>query len=200
MPVDNKTTGAIFLAIIIIATLASAFDFSEPEPKINSTIEDSKAALEMINEIRIDNGSNPIDFDERAYWLALHQCKDMEKYNYVYHTNPETLEWVASWKEDYGFTKDDYPVDNIYFNTEYTYADYNQLNIMDVSNEANTWWIESPGHYFNIMYPTHRSGAVVVYRDTVIFIGVNTDGYGSDYLEPRNYEYWEINKRYYKGY
>jgi len=203
--VKKVKTGLLIVALIIVGTVVFVLNCSAAGDtsaiKINSTIEDSRAALEWINEIRVDNGSAPIKFDERAYWLAMHQCKDMEDYNYYYHTNPETLEWVASWKADYGFYEDEYPVDNLACNTIFTYANYNDENLYsEVEAYAITGWIESPGHYYNLVYPHHKSGAFVIYRDTAVFIGVNTDGYGSEYMEPLSYVDMEIENRYYKGY
>lgn len=199
--------GKLLYGTIIIIFLAFFIFSSNGEGeqshsvKINSTIEDSKQALQKINEIRVNNGVDPIAFDERAYWLALVRCLDMEEYNYYYHTNPYTLEWCDAIKSGFDFSDDESLAENLNINVGYTYANYNEDGLLDeFTDGAIESWIDSPGHYFNLVFPNHKSGAVVVYRDTIIFYGVNTDGYGSEYLEPLDYEDEEIKNRYYKGY
>lgn len=204
---ESYNYGKIIYAVVVLLCLVLFFysTSAEEQPpipiKFNSTIEDSKIALQKINEVRIDNGSTPIEFDERAYWLALARSLDMQEYNYYYHTNPYTFEWVETIKADYGFAPYESPAENLNWCGDFTYADYNEPGLhSEFIDVVISSWIESPGHYFNIMYPNHKSGAIVIFRDTVIFYGINEDGYGSDYSEPLEHEVPGIEDRYYKGY
>ncbi|RLI76091.1 hypothetical protein DRO97_01685 [Archaeoglobales archaeon] len=147
--------------------------------KENSTIEDSKKAIDKINEIRKSYGRNPINFDKRAYNLALARAKDMVENEYFDHVNPKTGECAVSIRFKYGFNSNEYVAENIFgkfYGSSYKdYASYSS----GIEEEAIESWMTSRGHRYNLLFPNHYAGAMACYHSACVFIGVNHD-YFSD--------------------
>jgi len=143
--------------------------------KENSTIEDSKKAIEKINEMREKYGRKPIKFDERAYRLALARAKDMVENEYFDHVNPKTKECAVSIRFKYGFKPNEYVAENIFGEFEgYSFEEFSYY-YTGIEEKAIQSWMDSRGHRYNLLYPNHYAGAVACYRGACVFIGVNHD-------------------------
>lgn len=126
--------------------------------------EASKTAFEYINEKRSENGIDSIQWDERAYNLALDRSKDMNNRNYIDHVTPEG-KCVVHMKSQYGFSGSEDIAENVAQGTRFKGA-------VDL-------WMMSRGHRFNLLYQNHKAGAIACYYNVCTFLGVNRDNFGS---------------------
>lgn len=142
--------------------------------KKNSTIQDSMKAIAEINEIRKQYGRRPIEFDIRAYNLAMARAKDMVERHYFDHVSP-TGECAVTMRFDFGFGSNEYVAENCYAE----YYDYNEFKgySSGIEERAVKSWMESRGHRYNLLYPNHYAGAVACYEGVCVFLGVNNDGF-----------------------
>lgn len=145
----------------------------------NSTLENSKTALDYINSIRESYGKNPIKFDPRAYVLAVIRAKEMRDNNYINHVNPYNGICVNNLKRGYGFGFSEYLGENIYGNIDYLDSGCTKVEVKPMQNVIDAW-MESRGHRYNLLYEGHVSGAVGCYKNVCVFLGVNKDGFGSE--------------------
>lgn len=127
--------------------------------------EASKSAFDYINEIRSENGLRSINWDERAYKLALFRSKDMNDRNYFDHVSPEG-KCVVNLKGEYGFSGSESLAENLAQGARF--------------ESAVDLWMTSRGHRFNLLYSTHKSGAIACYYNVCTFLGVNYDDFGSE--------------------
>ena len=156
-----------------------------------STKEDSKSAIQYINQIRQKNGKNPISFDERVFELAVARAKDMREYNYLDHTNPTTGTCPDNLKRDFGFRNNEYLSENANGNPEYSEDRCTEIEYRSM-NEVIDSWMESRGHRYNLLYNEHTAGAVGCYKNMCTFLGLNRDRFGEGcYTGDEGLAYWE---------
>lgn len=155
---DNQTS-SIFSNIPIFK--------SESERK-----EECMVAFNRLNEIRGNYGKSTINWDDRAYTLAVARSKDMYERNYFDHVTPEGT-CVKDMKSNYGFSNSEYLAENA---GGMSY--YRKGNVAGDCYEALEGWTTSRGHRYNLLYDMHNSGAIGCYYEICIFLGVHTDPYG----------------------
>ena len=130
-------------------------------------METAKEQMVLINDIRTSHGVPPIQFDERAYRLALARVHDIIEYDYpIAHTNPFTGTCPDNMKHRYGFARHEYVAENVGSG----YSGY---------EENINGWMGSPGHKTNLLWPTHYGGAVACDKGICVFLGTNQDRYGA---------------------
>lgn len=137
----------------------------EPVVPAPTGVASSETNLDLVNELRQEHGRPPIEFDPRAYDLALARVRDIAEYGYFDHTNPVTGSCPDSMKGSYGFGDGEYAAENLAAG-------------VSSPDEAVRLWMGSQGHRYNLLYTEHRSGAAVCLDHTCAFLGVNTDGFG----------------------
>lgn len=168
--------GLIILLLLIL--LVYAWDRVEDMigwKKLNSTIEDSKEAINYINELRVKEGRRPIVWDKRAYEFAIYRAKDMVTKQYFDHISPSGESILnQSLRERFGFKWYEALCENIYMEPGWdfdpinpTFRDYYH-NIEKVAIDC---WMDSPGHRANMMNPKLEGGAVACYKACCVFIG-----------------------------
>lgn len=145
-----------------------SFFRSEPERK-----DQCMASFDKLNKIRKDNGKREISWDDRAYNLAVSRAKDMYDRNYFDHVTPEG-KCAEDFKREYGFSGNEYLAENL---GGMSY--YSKGNVAGNCDESLNGWLESRGHRYNLLYTTHRSGAIGCYHEICVFFGVNRDGFGA---------------------
>ena len=142
--------------------------YTPPERK-----EESKKAFGYVNQVRKQYNRRPMEWDDNLYDLAVSISKDMVKRNYFDHVTPEG-KCIKDFKADYGFS--DYNVaENIGGMTHYENGD----PVSDTSvTEAVDKWLNSRGHRYNLLYPSHTKGAIGCYKAICVFLGANQEYYG----------------------
>lgn len=65
------------------------------------TLQDSQEAFEYLNEKRIENGLNPMTWDDNVYHLTLYKVTDMYTRGYFDHEDPDN-KCVEDYKEQFG--------------------------------------------------------------------------------------------------
>lgn len=150
-----------------ISDIGKAFK-SEPERKDECT-----KTFEKLNNARINEGKKSINWDDRAYNLAVARSKDMYERNYFDHVTPEG-KCVDDFKIQYGFGNYEFLAENAGGMSSYSKGD-----VAGNCDEALNGWLESRGHRYNLLYSTHVSGAIGCYYETCVFLGVNNDGFGA---------------------
>lgn len=143
--------------------IANITEFFESKP---TSIDESKAAIDYINQLRVDAGRNKIVFDARVYDLALARVRDTIEYDYFDHTNPITGTCPDSMKKDYGLRSNEYAAENL--GSGYS-SEISAIN----------GWMGSQGHRYNLLYSTHTAGAVACEKSVCAFLGLNNDLFGS---------------------
>ena len=132
------------------------------EKRYQDEKERSMESIHLINAIRRSNGMDSIQFDARAFDLALARVNDLKEYDYFKHTNPFTGTCPDNMKFDYGFGSNEYPAENLGMSGGY------------LSHEdAIEMWMGSQGHKRNLLWPTHISGAIACESGYCSFLGVN---------------------------
>lgn len=138
--------------------------------------EESKKALDYVNQIRHENNRQFLEWDDNLYELAVFRSEDMEKRGYFDHVTPEG-KCVKDFKAHYNLSQ--YNIaENVGGMTHY--EDGNPIPETSV-NEAVDSWLTSRGHRYNLLYPSHVKGAIGCYKSICVFLGANTEYYGLGY-------------------
>jgi uncharacterized protein YkwD len=135
--------------------------------------EECMKTFDYLNELRRSERINSLEWDERAYNLAVARSKDMYERNYFDHVTPEG-ECAETMKTGYGFKNYEYLAENAGGMTYYAGG-----SVVGNCDEALDGWLNSRGHRYNLMYYGHVSGAIGCYNHICIFYGVNHDEFGS---------------------
>ena len=136
-----------------------------------TTIDESKKDIDYINNLRVANGVNPIQFDSRVYNLALARVRDMDKYSYLDHTNPQTGTCAYSIKSQFGLNSNEFVAENAYGYFVNGQGEYHS----GIETDAMNSWMTDRGHKYNMLYP-HISGAVACSSGGhCVFEGLNHD-------------------------
>jgi len=135
---------------------------NEEHLKNNSTVEDSKRALEYLNRVRAEHGYSPLKFDLRAYNLAMARVRDMYEYHYFDHVNPYTKLSPADLKFEYGFSTSEHICENIFL---FVGGYFNGLEESAIDS-----WMVSKGHKRNLLQS--KAGAVACFEYYCVFIGL----------------------------
>ncbi len=134
--------------------------------KSNSTEADSAAAIEYLNQIRVQNGVEPVAYNSSLFQLALVRAKDMAGYKYLDYTNPFTGSCADSMRPRYGFGPGEYVVENA-FGREGGYTH-------DIEQKAIDSWMTQPGNRWLLLYP-HKAGAIACADGYCSFLGLTPD-------------------------
>ncbi len=140
---------------------------------------ESIEATDYLNKIREKNGRSPVKWDERLYELALYRTKDMYERGYFDHVTPDG-KCVKDFKNnyelgDYNIAENAGAVMYGYTGDKVDYASY-----ADVKGQIDSW-LESRGHRYNLLYPSHTLGVAVCYKGACVFLGANQEYYGLGY-------------------
>lgn len=142
-----------------------------------SSEEDSKKAIDYINEIRKEDGKKPISFDKRVFELAVARAKDMRDYNYLDHTNPTTGSCPDNMKISYGLNSNEFVAENAFGNPIYSEGSCTEIEERPMI-EAIDSWMTSRGHRYNLLFDEHVAGAVGCYKNMCTFLGLNYERFG----------------------
>jgi uncharacterized protein YkwD len=141
-----------------------------------STENDSKQAIQNINEVRKKAGKNPLNYSSKAYNLAIAIAKDMNQYGYFDFTNPKTKTCADNMKLGFGFTNEEYLAQSIY---RYVPIGANVgFETKNVSQVAKEWVEGAISTDQNFLYPQHVAGAVGCDENKCVFLALNYSGYG----------------------
>ena len=139
-----------------------------------STDEDAIKSIQYINQLRKQNGKEPIQHDSRVYQLAMARVKDMYDYNYFDHTNPQTGTCPYSMKSDFGLKSNE----NVAENAHMTGSAGMPTLYNPSLNSVVDGWMQSTGHRMNLLSYEHVSGSVACYGGYCVFLGLNHGHYG----------------------
>ena len=146
---------------------------SEAKP-VYEREEECKIAFNHLNDIRRKNGRKELEWDDRAYKLAVARSKDMSERGYFDHITPEGT-CAKDMKSEYGFKSGEILAENCGGMTHYAGG----TPIPETSvNEAVDSWMGSRGHRYNLLYEKHTRGAIGCYKSICVFYGVHNDPYG----------------------
>lgn len=162
---DTMGINELLIQIVVIAFFVMLVLIRPPEYK-----EGVLDAFDYVNELRVENGLKPIEWNEQAHLLAVERSKDMNKRYYFSHATPDG-KCVNDFKYDYGFSIYDILAENIASGHEIF------LFFYDYRGAINSW-MNSPGHRDNLLYYSHVSGAIGCDYGTCTFLGVHNDSYG----------------------
>lgn len=166
---------------VILSEIKSIF-VSEPERK-----EECRNTFERLNEIREDYGREKLNWDDRAYTLAVERSKDMYERDYFDHVTPEGT-CADTMKKNYGFSNYEWLAENAGGMSYYGKGD-----VAGDCDEALDGWLNSRGHRYNLLYYGHDLGAIGCYHELCIFFGVNNDGFGEGcYTAEEGESFWEF--------
>lgn len=140
-----------------------------------TSIAESKQALDYINDLRVKNGQKMISFDQRVFNVAMARAKDNYDYGYFDHTNPKTGTCAWSIKSQYGLSQNEDVAENLYMEA---YGTAPALTNPDPKSAVDAWMTDF-GHKHDLLFPDHVSGAFACYGGVCAFEGLNYEGFGS---------------------
>lgn len=133
----------------------------------STSLKNVQKTFNKLNDLRAEKGLSQMEWDNRAYDMAVSRSKDMSDRNYFSHLTPEG-QCMQTLKSKYGFGPSETVAENIWMISG---------GVAD-SDEALTSWIGSPGHNTNLFYKDHVKGAIGCYDRYCVFNGVHNDAYG----------------------
>ncbi|WP_055077660.1 CAP domain-containing protein [Pseudanabaena sp. 'Roaring Creek'] len=143
---------------------------------IFSPEEDSKKAINDINEVRKRSGLTPLNYSTKAYQLATARAKDMNQYNYFDFTNPQTKTCTDNMKLGFGFTSEEFLAES---NIRYVPVGANiGASTKNVSEVSREWAEQMASSDQNFLFPNHVAGAVGCDGNKCVFLALNYSGYG----------------------
>lgn len=140
-----------------------------------TTPEESKKAIDYINELRTQNSKKTIAWDARVFDLALAWTSNMYEGNYLDHTNPVTGVCPFNMKSNYGLKSNEFVADNGHATM---YSGGSIVSYNPNFKSVNDGWMDSRGHRFNLLYDNHVSGAYACTGGACTFMGLNHDRFG----------------------
>lgn len=164
--------------LVVLVFLLSALTQNKSVYHYKNSEADSRAAINYINSLRKQYGKAEIQFDQRAFELAIARAKDMREYNYYDHTNPHTGNCPDKMKSSYELNPEEYVAENIVGYADYSENIFRQIKFQPVTNAVDSW-MNSRGHRYNLLYDKHIGGAVGCHKDKCVFLGLNYDKFGS---------------------
>lgn len=148
-------------------------EFNQRQPRV-LTKQESKIAFEYVNQLRSQYNRRLLEWDDRAYELAVSRSKDMYVRDYFDHVTPEGT-CAKDLKYEFGFNSEDVLAENLGGVTHYS----NGVPVLGASvNDSVDGWMNSRGHRYNLLYGDHIAGAIGCYEYICAFYGINHDPYG----------------------
>jgi uncharacterized protein YkwD len=139
-----------------------------------STEEDAIKSIQYINQLRKQNGKEPISHDSRVYSLAMARVKDMYDYKYFDHTNPQTGTCPYNMKSNFGLKSNENVAENAHMTGSASMPTLYNPSLTGVVDG----WMQSTGHRMNLLSYEHVSGSVACYGGYCVFLGLNQGHYG----------------------
>lgn len=133
----------------------------------STSLKNVQKTFSELNDLRAEKGLRKIEWDNRAYEMAVSRSKDMADRNYFSHLTPEG-ECMQTLKSQYGISSGETVAENIWMIS----------GGLANPDEALTSWLGSPGHRANLFYNDHVKGAIGCYGRYCVFNGVHNDAYG----------------------
>jgi len=163
---------------------ASFFEPPNPERK-----NQSKEALEYLNQIRKKYGREELVWDDRIYRLAVFRSKDMLQKKYFDHVTPEG-KCAEDFKKDFSITEYGSFAENLGGMTSYEDGETFKVNVEGITyyiggepapdtnvKEAIDGWMESRGHRYALLYPykDYKKSAIGCYKSICTFLVLTTE-------------------------
>ena len=149
-------------------------DISKPS---QTTEEESRRALDYVNELRNQNGRPEIKWDSRVFSLAGAWSQELYETGQFDHTNPVTGNCPATLKGEFGLSANEDVADNLH-STGYGHDGSDPVLYNPPSAEVIDGWMDSPGHRYNLLYHDHVTGAYACHGGMCSFMGLNHADYG----------------------
>lgn len=151
----------------------------------STTEEESRIAIQYINEIRRQYGVPSIEWDSRVFALASAWTKELHETKQFDHTNPITGNCPYSLKSEFGLGVIENVAENLYSSSNIRYNPSHQ--------DAVAAWLDSKGHRYNLLYYQHVGGAYACYGGTCSFLGLNYDRFGEGcYTAAEGEAFWGL--------
>jgi uncharacterized protein YkwD len=146
---------------------------TDDQTPLTSNISASIVAIQYINQIRVENGKNPLFHDVRAYDLSVVRAKDMYDYGYLDHKNPYTGSCPNNIKSKFGFDDKEHVIENAAL-----YGVSGKPTLSNpIADDVIDAWMKSTGHKYNLLYYDHTGGAFSCHGGYCVFIGAGNGGY-----------------------
>ncbi len=144
--------------LIILFFFSAGIAFADTPPQIQNPSKINKVTIQemenrlfnLVNEERQKKGLAPLEYDKTAYEAARYHSMDMAKRDYFSHTSPEGEDFVKR-LEKFGFR---------FMNVTGAENLAKNRGVTDPVAVALRGWLQSQGHYANIMNPEFQYGAI----------------------------------------
>lgn len=154
----KKTFLPALLVIFLMVTVSMAL--AETPPQIQNPYKIKKVTIQemetrlfnLVNEERQKKGLSPLEYDKTAYEAARYHSMDMAKRDYFSHISPEGEDFIKR-LEKFGF---------VFMNVTGAENLAKNRGVADPVAVALRGWLQSQGHYANIMNPEMQYGAIGV--------------------------------------
>ena len=142
-----------------------------PDQGTGSYSQAEAAVAQRINEFRANRGLSILALSEELVSVARAHSRDMAERNFFDHVNPDG--WKPQDRVE-GAGLDNFSCGENLFQITDGLQDSNDF----ITSEAFTGWLNSPGHFENMVKPSHNTGGVGVYVKSKFIID----------LSPRRYD------------
>ena len=154
----NKIILSVLFMMLFLISVGNIF--AGTPPQIQNPYKIKKATLQemetrlfnLVNEERKKKGLSPLEYDKSAYEAARYHSMDMAKREYFAHISPEGEDFVKR-LEKFGFR---------FMNVTGAENLAKNRGVADPVAVALRGWLQSHGHYTNIMNPAFQYGAIGV--------------------------------------
>ncbi len=113
-----------------------------------------KDLFDRVNKVRTDKGLHPLTFDDTAYQAAMAHSLDMARRKYFAHKSPE----------GHSVTYRLGQLDFEFINTTWGENIAMNHNFPDPAGATLKGWIDSPGHYKNMVKKEYQYSAIAIVK------------------------------------
>ena len=143
--------------------------------------DESKKAIQIINQFRKKNKQPPINYSSNVYKIATARAKDMTEYKYYDFTNPQTNLCTEKIKANYGFKPEEYLAESL---NNYVAIGVNVRSEAKTLSQVTQEWIDEYEKTNttdqNFLFDKHVAGAVGCDGSKCVFLGLNAEGFGRE--------------------
>lgn len=134
----------------IVTTILIKFLINSDSIWFNMNRSDN-AVLDMVNQIRVENGLPPVSYNARLGRSAMAKACDMRDRDYITHVSPEGKLW------------------EFFYDAGYVFKSAGENLAKDcIDNDCVTLWMQSPKHKANILDPRFKEGATSRCGDSLV--------------------------------
>ncbi len=149
----KRTKGKLLLILLLFFVTTSFAQLTEYNKR-----ELRQELFELVNELRLEKGSQPLSFDSVLKKAAQNQSDYMAQEDELTHSQ-KRFDWSTPRKRVLKLKGNDFAIvgENVLFSKEQNFP-LSKSELQELAKEMFLGWKNSPGHYANMIDPEYRLG------------------------------------------